>query len=119
MDFVEYCPISFNEKKQSINYFKGSCKSDSDFGEELGFGNDYHSFSEYFGEQFGNYSFCALSSLIRNNTDYHHKEYVRPTCYSMNCSDKSLTITLHSNNPNYEEYIVCPRKGGMIKVGGI
>ena len=120
-DFIEYCPISFDIKIDGeSNYYKGSCKSnDNNFGEDLGFGNNYKDFSKYFGEKFGSNSFCALSSLIRNDSPgYTYKEYVRPICYSMICSEKSLTIMLNHNDPKYVEYIVCPRGGGLIKVGG-
>ena len=62
---------------------------------------------------FFNYnSFCVLSSLIDNRIN-NYKEYINQTrgiCYKMFCSDKSLTIKIKN------DYIVCPRSGGKIKV---
>ena len=120
MKNVEYCPVSLETKNNNNNYYIGNCKiGKNSFGGELGLNSNYNDFSELFGEQNGDNSFCVLSSIKRTNTDIGlYDKLVRPTCHSMNCSDKSLTITLYSNNIDNIEYIVCPRKGGMIKIGG-
>ena len=117
---VEYCPISYETKNNNKNSFIGNCRfGTNNFGIELSYGK-YGDNSKFFGEFIGDKSFCALSSIIQNNSniDSIFKNIVRPTCYSMSCSNKSLTIKLYSENKEIE-YIVCPRKGGLIHIGGI
>ena len=122
INYVEYCPISFDSNTMESNYFIGNCNfGNSNFGNS--FENDfplptYKENSEFFGEKLGNNSFCALSSIL-NYKRYSgvYKGLVRPTCYSMFCSNRSLTIELYSDNKDDIEYIVCPRKGGLIKIG--
>ena len=38
------------------------------------------------------------------------KGIIRPNCYKMFCSDKSITIKIGN------EYFVCPRQGGTMKI---
>ena len=68
--------------------------------------------SSYIYEEYSNISFCAFSSLLRTGTDNPNyiKNILRPTCYKMYCSEKSLTIKIG------DEFIVCPRQGGPIKI---
>ncbi len=113
---AEYCPATFETKLDNSLFYIGSCKYGNDnYGSEITLQNgqsySYKGFTENFAEKYGDNSFCALSSIIKKNSNVgEYKGYVRPTCYSMFCSDKSLTIQLN------EEYIVCPRQGGMIKI---
>jgi len=113
---AEYCPVSFDTKiEANSQYFKGSCFiGDSSFGNEL---KGSYNLSNIFNESFGNTSFCAYSSVINKDKKKEGKtnsyfEVIRPTCYSMSCSNKSLTIQIDT------EYMVCPREGGIIKIGG-
>ena len=53
--------------------------------------------------------FCVLSSLIKGEAENNN---INAECLSMSCSEKSLSIQLG------DEYIVCPRSGGAIKVDG-
>ena len=64
------------------------------------------------GETNSNNSFCVLSSLIdkRINNYKDYTDQTRGICYKMFCSDKSLTIKIKN------DYVVCPRSGGKIKV---
>ena len=74
---------------------------------------NYAIFSDSYGETFSDKSFCAFSSVIhKNDKDKFYKYFVRPTCYEMFCSERSLTIKIN------EQYIVCPREGGYINIGG-
>ena len=93
---VEYCPVSLETKTNQVNSFIGNCNfGNSSFGKELH--GEYSGISEYFGAQLGNNSFCALSSIIQNNSNINgYQDRIRPTCYSMICSNKSLTIQLLS-----------------------
>ena len=53
-------------------------------------------------------SFCLLNSLTKDES----QNKITAGCYNMYCSEKSLTVQIG------EEYIVCPRSGGKIKVDG-
>jgi len=116
---VEFCPVSFETSNSKNNYYKGSCFiGNSDYGEELeNIYEPYNDFSDIFEESIGNTSFCAYSSVLnkmkrdKSIANYYFK-IIRPTCYSMSCSEKSLTIQINA------EYIVCPREGGIIHIGG-
>ena len=116
-ELTEFCPISI-ETENNNNYFKGSCSiGDNNFGDQIRFKNrntyKYSEFNDSFGEIIGNSSFCALSTLLKkNDNDERYYDYIRPTCYQMFCSEKSLTIQIN------EEYIVCPNEGGIIYIDG-
>ena len=118
LNIAEFCPVSL-ETTSSINqqYYKGSCSIEGlEYGNFLRINSQaYKTFSRFFEEKIGNTSFCAFSSIInkvnKNNLGPYSK-VIRPTCYSMSCSDKSLTIQINT------EYMVCPREGGIIYVDG-
>ena len=117
VDNVEYCPISIESIEEDKDFFfLGNCKlGNNNFGSQLSDLSSYNEYSKIFGENIGNNSFCVLSSILNSKEDSGiFNEYIRPTCYSMKCSERSLTIELYSQNT---EYIVCPRKGGLIKIG--
>ena len=114
---VEFCPVSSEAKISNKKYYDGSCFiGNSNFGDE--FGSSYISYSnlnDIFEESIGNTSFCVYSSILNKNyrnIENSYYQVIRPTCYSMTCSDKSLTIKINT------EYIVCPIEGGIIKIGG-
>ena len=126
--FIEYCPISdevneFDAARSNEQYYKGSCNiGNSRYGEliDLAIGENsnktrYSDLYDILMEKYSNESFCALSSLIRKNENSKNLFYVnnliRPTCYQMFCSNESLTIQIN------DEYFVCPRKGGVLKIG--
>jgi len=117
---VEYCPVSSETLSNSDNQnYDGSCLFQNlKYGDQLKANSkSYNEFEKIFEESFGNTSFCVYSSILNKENRKQEKassflEVIRPTCYSMNCSDKSLTIQI------YNEYIVCPREGGIIKIGG-
>ena len=125
--YADYCPISENEKNSSnLNpkpyTYIGDCK----LGQKEGYGRyaffyykdtndiDYSIFSPSYGETFSNISFCAFSSIIHKKDDKKgfYGGFIRPTCYEMFCSELSLTVRIN------EQYIVCPRSGGYITIGG-
>ena len=115
---VEYCPISFETETNNENYYLGSCYiGNESFGDQILFNRrtayNYSQFGNAFMEKFGNSSFCALSSLLKkNDNDQRYYDFIRPTCYQMFCSGKSLTIRMN------DEYIVCPNEGGIIHIDG-
>ena len=115
--YVEYCPVSSSSLTNQEKYFIGNCKiGNNSYGSEIkfndGFFYDYSIFGNKIGEKYGSNSFCALSSVIQRDDDNNkYKGMVRPTCYSMICGKLSLTIEINN------EFIVCPREGGMIKIG--
>ena len=118
-EFIDFCPVS----KSIINVGKhviSNCNFNNEKYYSLLFKNtnfESNSISNQFLEKYGDSSFCALSSVLaRTDNNILYNGLVRPTCYSMICSEKSLTIELNSNEFE-NEFIVCPREGGMIKIG--
>ena len=124
--YAEYCPISLNEIdviETDIKYtYIGNCYLgkkdnfgqkaflyDQDFTETY----NYSIFSDSYGEKFTDHSFCAFSSIIYKYDKKRslYEGFIRPTCYEMNCSSRSLTIKIN------EQYIVCPRSGGYVEIG--
>lgn len=112
--FIDFCPVSSSmiyDDKMLIS----KCNSENKKYYSLLFDNvnfESISNSNIFLEKYGSSSFCVLSSVLeKNDSNMLYKGLVRPTCYSMICSEKSLTIELNN------EFIVCPREGGMIKIG--
>ena len=108
----EYCPYSSSDFKINNLHFNynGNCKFGS---------SDYRKINKYIEEDFSETSFCVHSSLLNKKSDAYTstseelkevKNTIRPTCYKMSCSEKSLTI--HLGN----ELFVCPRTGGIIKI---
>ena len=115
--FIEYCPISYDINKivdgGKINeYYNGNCKlGKGRYGSDLTDFNIYEDYSSIFEEQYGNNSFCALSSILKKDQSSQSlKGKIHPACYAMFCSKKSLTIQIN------KEYIVCPRSGGLVKI---
>ena len=120
--FVESCPITYEvyyiPEIPEPEYYYGNCKiGNGKYGKKLTalnkINNDYryHDVSNILKEEYSNISFCAFSSVLKKNESIL-KGIIRPSCYQMFCSDKSLTIKID------KEYIVCPRYGGLIKVEG-
>ena len=115
--YIEYCPLTLDyyniEEVVKPQYYDGNCKiGNGNFGNELfSINNIYKNIGDSFLQNISDTSFCALSSILkkdeRNDT---LKNIIRPTCYQMNCSDKSLTIQIK------DEYVVCPRQGGFIHI---
>ena len=103
---IEFCPFSdsdTNTGKDRFYNYDGNCKIGHD-------GKDHN----FIIEEYSEISFCAFSSLLRKGIEQAHvKNILRPTCYKMSCSDQSLTV--HISN----EFIVCPREGGIIKIDSI
>ena len=123
---ADYCPIpekwALEEKKI---FYVGSCteKGSGEYGSQIAYkeeGNENFTFyksetlEKITGEIYSDHSFCALSSLIKENENKYElfSKTVRSVCLEMFCSSKSLTIKIHEN------YILCPRAGGKIKVDG-
>jgi len=106
-DFCPYSTSDIKDEKDEYNY-KGNCK--------IGGGNFdlKKSYYQYIDEKYDETSFCAFSSLLSVNSQAYRntsiKNLIRPTCYNMSCSEKSLTI--HIGN----EFVVCPQGGGIIRV---
>ena len=123
--YADFCPLSYNEMQISdkLSYI-GNCKmGNNNFGYYPFFyythdtsTYNYNKFSPTYGEKYSNISFCAFSSVIYKYDDESqkqiYKDFIRPTCYEMYCSNFSLTIRIN------EQYIVCPRSGGYISIGG-
>ena len=125
LSMSDFCPIPTTdmEEKKYFGYYVGHCSSK---------GNGYYGyFIEYFdqeknetfyyqskeiqsiiGEKYSYNSFCYLSSLIKNTKSNYefYSNTVRSVCFETYCSSKSLTVKINN------DYIVCPREGGKIKV---
>lgn len=117
-DFIEYCPITYDVDKSPINgvrneFYNGNCKiGKGKYGVDLSnISQTYEGYSDIFDEEYGDHSFCALSSILKQNeSNTNVSGIIRPTCYPMYCSNKSLTIQIKN------EYIVCPPRGGLVKI---
>ena len=119
---VEYCPVSIDSYMGISYYYGGNCKlgNNGTYGEGLSFPHNgkysYSIFSKNYGEKYSDNSFCALSSVLHKNESIEkldiYGKYIRPTCYPMFCSKKSLTIQIN------EIFVVCPRNGSVIEIGG-
>ena len=114
---ADYCPVPqryYQEEEGS--YFAGHCsiKGDVSYGSMLNyytsnFDPTSKNIRNFTGETFSDHSYCYLSSLSKNEIV---TRTVRATCYETFCSEKSLTVKI------FNDYIVCPRAGGKIKVEG-
>jgi len=133
-EYADYCPISLGEKEYGVKTenklysYIGSCKygkkNDGNYGRRaFSFWDDtlkghlnYSVFSPSYGENFSDISFCAFSSVISKDETKAKRDmyqyFVRPTCYQMFCSERSLTVRINT------QYIVCPRQGGYVEIGG-
>jgi hypothetical protein len=124
--YADFCPLSCTEKQMNKEItFSGSCRiGNKNFGyypfnywTHKTDTYDYSVFSSTYGEVIGSdNSFCAFSSVIYKYDDESkkqiYKDFIRPTCYEMFCSNSSLTIRIN------ELYTVCPRSGGYISIEG-
>jgi len=118
--FVEYCPLAFEVDNYGIDgktrnlYYNGNCKiGDGNYGTDLTFDNSiiYKNYANIFDEKYSESSFCALSSILKKSESNNQvKGIIRPSCYQMHCSNKSLTVQIN------DELIVCPRSGGLIQI---
>ena len=120
---ADYCPVSlvdkYNEGKNI--YYVGHCseKGSGEYGQSIPYKKGKEEYNYYAsedimsitGEVLSDHSFCVLSSLKLKNIKFDSNVF-RAVCYQMFCSEKSLTILILNN------YIVCPRSGGKIKVEG-
>ena len=120
----DYCSVSKEFSGETQNsYYVGRCSElgNGEYGTKINYNNiidgkttNYKSsdLKSIIQEKNSNNSFCILSSLISKNIDNYnyYSNTVRAVCYQMYCSDRSLTIQINN------DYIVCPRKGGKIKV---
>ena len=119
----DFCPVFNQDEQEAENeYYVGHCstKGSGKYGSHNKYrnsdGKEFHFNSEDMasitGEKYSYNSFCALSSLVSKNIDNSefYSKTIRATCYEMYCSYMSLTIKIN------DDYIVCPRSGGKIKV---
>ena len=121
---VDYCFTHGQRNDESKNgYFTGNCKYGEGyygnsiyyFNEEI---NNYecgHPNSEFpkeLGEIYSNTSFCIMSSLSPAGKYKLYSSAAHSMCYQIYCSSLSLTIKINN------DYIVCPREGGNVKVKG-
>ena len=123
---ADYCYVSdLDVKEEEKMFYVGNCQRGGGYyGEGVNYNdfNQYSSsfFSEEFGEIYSKNSFCALSSVYpigktdeeKNENQEIFDEVIHSMCYPMFCTDSSLTIQI------YNHFIVCPRGGGKVDVGG-
>ena len=125
-DIADYCFVSdFYEEEEKQMLYVGSCnKGGGEYGSRIYY-NDNIKLSkngeipDIFGEEISSNSFCVFSSVIPSlkkseniNKYNYYIGITHPMCYPMFCSKKSLTIKI------YNQYIVCPRSGGIISITG-
>ena len=116
---ADFCPVS-QEESDNNAYYIGHCstKGSGEYGTKIQYiDSEMHPYNykngdltSDTGEILSNNSFCALSSLIsENSNNCEQKSKLRAVCYKMHCSERSLTIEINNN------FIVCPRSGGKVK----
>ena len=122
---ADFCPVPTPDiyEEAEMNY-PGMCsgKEGGVYGSYIEYTKSDGTFEYYLnkdiaeltGEEISEHSFCFLSSLYKNNIldAKYYSQNVRAICYKLFCSEKSLTVKIH------DDYIVCPRSGGKIKVKG-
>jgi len=119
---ADYCPLpgSYEEEEYEA-YYVGICsgKETGYYGSQIFYDEDYYyetneEMESITGEEISDHSFCFLSSLFKEDIDYvdFYSSVVRANCYKIFCSERSLSLKIN------DDYIVCPRAGGKIKVDG-
>ena len=124
-EIADDCFVSdYYKDEEDLSYYVGSCnKGNGEYGQMIYYNNEYSGknglIPENFGEKMTNNSFCVLSSAIPLslreedlNKFQIYDGIIHPMCYPMFCSSRSLTIQI------YEQYIVCPREGGIVEIKG-
>ena len=123
---ADYCFVNdLSKEEEEKMLYVGNCQRGGGYYGQNVFFNDFNNynnsfFSEEFGEVYSKNSFCALSSIypIGRNDQEKNKNYeifdgvIHSMCYPMFCTNSSLTIQI------YDHFVVCPRGGGKIEVGG-
>ena len=123
---ADYCfvhgPYSKEGSSEYKDYFTGNCKyGNGNYGENIYYYNEdskeYENITnsmlpKELGETYSNNSFCVMSSLVPNGKYKKFGSIFHPMCYQMYCSSSYLTIQINN------DYIVCPRQGGNVKVNG-
>ena len=123
---ADFCPIFLkDDDEENISFYSGHCSKKGsgiygntlqylDYGEYTTFNSSSEALANKTGEVLSDHSFCFLSSIV--NPSYQDSEFiskiVRANCYEIFCSDRSLTLKI------FNDYIVCPREGGKIKIDG-
>ena len=105
------------------SYFTGNCKyGNGNYGQYIYYKND--DTGEYelnhqnellpkeLGEKYSSTSFCVMSNIVPTGKYKMFGSVFHPMCYQMHCSSLFLTIQIN------DDYIVCPREGGSVKLEG-
>jgi hypothetical protein len=127
---ADYCPVHKKDAREEsrYGYYVGHCsnKGSGEYGSTIYYYNKsdensttiFHykskELEKILGEKYSDSSFCYLSSLVKNSivdNDLYSNTF-RALCFETFCSSKSLTLRIN------DDYIVCPREGGKIKVKG-
>ena len=132
--YTNGCPVGqLSESETENDYYTGRCSSlgsKGDYGYQIYYQYEgpenvdgrtiwavytyYNSSAEmldYTGETYSDHSHCYQSSLYKNSLSLK-QEVTRAVCYESFCSNRSLTIKI------FNDYFVCPRKGGKVLVEG-
>ena len=123
---ADYCfTFYYEQEEENIQKYIGSCRrGKGEYGSNIEYKDINNKVIKInngllesdLGEVYSDKSFCVLSEVYNINNLYNNnlllnlKGIIHPICYEMFCSDYSLTIKIK------EEYIVCPRQGGKIKI---
>ena len=121
---ADYCPVARTGKASGDTaYFSTQCskKGNGRYGDFMCIYkngrtvfNTNEQINSIIGEVISDSSFCFLSSLIKDGTEdiNAYSRIPRAICYELFCSERTLTVQIH------DDFIVCPRSGGKIKVEG-
>ena len=132
--YTNGCPVGqLSESETENDYYAGRCSSlgsKGDYGDQIYYQyegpenvdgrtiwaihiyfNSSAEMLDYTGEAYSDHSHCYQSSLYKNSLSLK-QEKTRAVCYESFCSNRSLTIKI------FNDYFVCPRKGGKVLVEG-
>ena len=116
---ADYCFVFHNNEidENGYDYYVGSCnRGNGKYGSQITY-NNYGAIKNEdlfdLAEQYTSNSFCILSEAfpVSSINKNKYQGVVHPMCYEMFCSNR-LTVKISN------QYIVCPRQGGKVKVDG-
>ena len=121
---TDYCYTHGQYNYESRDaYFTGNCKDgNGKYGQYIYYFNQdtkqyemnhpNSGIPKELGEVYSDTSFCIMSSLVPTGKHKLYNSVLHPMCYKTHCSSSFLTVQIN------DDYIVCPRQGGNVKVKG-
>ena len=117
---ADYCFVFANkedEENEGKDKYVGNCKiGNGNYGSQITYNsaNSGNKDLTELKEVYSDNSFCILSEAYPTSSPIKNKYagIIHPMCYEMFCTDNVLEVKINN------QYIVCPRQGGKVQVGG-